>query len=175
MFVEYSDIQEKDLCQFMNIATKKTMFSRDVFWLKKTYAQYTGISQVDYVSSEVEEEDKDMEDEGAYALEGEGHVGPPPAITKEDHIEQLMDVPKSTSTTTTVAPYPTSTIQLRSYVAPKKMSRKVRNLQSNHVAYITHLQPETEDQVYKREIAMIRAAFNSVSGFDDGSDSPKKF
>jgi hypothetical protein len=51
-----------------------------------------GISQVDYVSSEVKAEDEDMEEEEAYELEGEGHVGPPPGITKEDHIEQLMDV-----------------------------------------------------------------------------------
>jgi hypothetical protein len=53
------------------------------------------------------------------------------------------------------------------------MSREVRNLQSNHVAYIKHLLSETEDQVCKREFAMIQAAFNSVSGFDDGSDTPK--
>jgi hypothetical protein len=119
---------------------------------------------VDYVSSEVEEKDKDMEEVKSYALEGEGHFGPPPANTKEDHIEQLMDVPKATSTPPVVAPYPISTRQLRSSVvhAPKKMSREVRNLQSNHVAYITHLLSETEDQVYKREFAMIQAAFNSV-------------
>jgi Reverse transcriptase (RNA-dependent DNA polymerase) len=55
------------------------------------------------------------------------------------------------------------------------MSREVRNLQSNHVAYITHLLPETKDQVYKREFAMIQAAFNSVSGLDDGSDLPKNY
>jgi hypothetical protein len=72
MFVGYSDIQER--YQFMNIATKKTMFSTDGIWLNKTYLQYMGISQVDYVSSEAEEEE-------AYDLEGVGHVGPPPAIT----------------------------------------------------------------------------------------------
>jgi hypothetical protein len=38
MFVGYSDIREKDVYQFMNKATKKTMFSRDVIWLKKTYS-----------------------------------------------------------------------------------------------------------------------------------------
>jgi hypothetical protein len=64
-----------------------------------------GKTQVHYVSSEVEEEDEDMEEEESHELEGEGHVGPPPAITKEDHIEQLMDVPKATSTPTIVAPY----------------------------------------------------------------------
>jgi hypothetical protein len=35
MFVGYSDIHEKDVYQFINIATKNTMFSRDVIWLKK--------------------------------------------------------------------------------------------------------------------------------------------
>jgi hypothetical protein len=55
------------------------------------------------------------------------------------------------------------------------MSRELRNLQSNHVAYITHLLPETEVQVYKREFPMIQAALNSVSGFDDGSDTPKNY
>jgi hypothetical protein len=161
----------------MNIATKKTMFSRDVIWLNKTYSQYMGIYQVEYVSSEVEEEDKDMEENYAYDLEEEGHVGPSPAITKDDHIEQLMDVPKATSTPTIVALYPSSTRQLKSSVvhAPNKMSMEVRNLQSNHVAYITHLLPETEDQVYKRVSAMIQGAFNSVSGFDDGSNTPKNY
>jgi hypothetical protein len=114
----------------MNIATKKKMFSKDVIWLDRTYSQYLGISQVDYESSEVEEEDNDMEEEEAYKMEGEGHVGPLPAITKEDHIEQLMDVPKATSTPTIVAPYLSSTRQLRSSVvhASMKMSREVSNL-----------------------------------------------
>jgi hypothetical protein len=67
-------------------------------------------------SIEVEEEDKDMEEEEAYELEGEGHVGPPPAISKDDHTEQLLDVPKATSTPSIVAPNPTSTRQLRSSV-----------------------------------------------------------
>jgi hypothetical protein len=85
MFVGYSDIHEKDVYQFMSIATKKTMFSRDDIWLNKTYSQYTGISQVDYMSREVEEEDKDLIDEEADELEGEGHVGPSPAITRDDY------------------------------------------------------------------------------------------
>jgi hypothetical protein len=81
MFVGYSNINEKSVYQFMNIATKMTMFSSDVFWLNKTYSHHMGISQVDYVSSVVEAEDEDMEDEEAYKLEEEGHVGPPPTIT----------------------------------------------------------------------------------------------
>jgi hypothetical protein len=108
----------------MNIATKKKMFSRDVIWLNKTYLQHMGISQVDYVSCEVEGEDEDIKEKEAYELEGEVHVGPPPTTTEDDHIEQLMDVPE-TSSPAIVAPYPTSTRQLRSLVvpAPKKMSR----------------------------------------------------
>jgi hypothetical protein len=39
MFVGYSDIHEKEVFQFMHIATKKKMFSRDVIWLDKTYSQ----------------------------------------------------------------------------------------------------------------------------------------
>jgi hypothetical protein len=110
-------------------------------------------------------------------LEGESHVGPPPTNTKDDHIEQLMDVPKANPSPTTVAPCPTSTRQLKSSVvhAPKKMSREAKNLQCNHVAYITHLSTATKDQEYQREFAMIHAAFNSVSGFDDGSDTPKNY
>jgi hypothetical protein len=53
MIVGYSDIHKKDVYQFMNVATKNTMFSRDDISLNKTDSQYMGISQVDYVSSEV--------------------------------------------------------------------------------------------------------------------------
>jgi hypothetical protein len=51
----------------------------------------------------------------------------------------------------------------------------VRNLRSNHVEYITHLIPETQDQVYKIEFSMIQAALNSVSGFNDGIKAPKNY
>jgi hypothetical protein len=121
MFVGYSDIHEKDVYQFMNIETKKTMFSREVIWLNKPTRSTWGYLK--WITCQVKW--KDMEVEEAYELEGEGHVGPPPTITKEDHIEQLMDVPKGTTTPTIVAPYPTSTTQLRSFVvhALKKMSK----------------------------------------------------
>jgi hypothetical protein len=33
------------------------MFSRDIIWLNKTYSQHMGISQVDFNSSKVENED----------------------------------------------------------------------------------------------------------------------
>jgi hypothetical protein len=52
------------------------------------------ISQVDYVSRELEAGDEAMEGEEEYELEGEGHVGPPTTITEDDHIEQVMDVPQ---------------------------------------------------------------------------------
>jgi hypothetical protein len=41
----------------MNIATKKTMLSRDVIWLNKTYSQHMGITQVDFFTNEVEDDD----------------------------------------------------------------------------------------------------------------------
>jgi hypothetical protein len=86
---------------------------------------------VDFISNEVELEDGDMEEEEAHELEVEGHVGPPPNITVDDLIEQLMDFPEITSCPTIVAPYQTSTRQRRSSVvhAPKKMSREIRCLQ----------------------------------------------
>jgi hypothetical protein len=112
------------------------MISRDVIGLNKTYSQHMGISEVDFILSDVELEDEDMEEKEAYELEGEVHVIPQPTISEDDHIEQLMDVPETTLSPTIVAPYPTSTRQLRSSVvhAPKKMSMEIRSLQSNHVA-----------------------------------------
>jgi hypothetical protein len=46
-----------------------------------------------------------MEEEEACELEREGHVGTPPPITEDDHIEQLMHLPEITSSPTIVAPY----------------------------------------------------------------------
>jgi hypothetical protein len=56
MFTGYSDTHEKYVYKFMNIAIKKTMMSRDVIWLNKTYSEHMQITQVDFVSSYVEEE-----------------------------------------------------------------------------------------------------------------------
>jgi hypothetical protein len=56
MFIGYLDTHEKDVYKFKNIAYKKTMMSRDVIWLNKTYSQHMEITQVDFVSSEVEDE-----------------------------------------------------------------------------------------------------------------------
>jgi hypothetical protein len=108
-------------------------------------------------------------------LEEEGHVGPPPSITEDNHIEQLMDIPETTSSPTIVAPYPTSTRQLRCFVipAPKQMSRVLRRLQSNHVAYVNkQVLPEVKAKAYKKHFVIIQAAFYSVAGSDDGTDTP---
>jgi hypothetical protein len=55
------------------------------------YSWHKGIIEVDFITSEVEEEegDEDREEE----QEWEDIVGPSPFIAEEDHIEQLMDVP----------------------------------------------------------------------------------
>jgi hypothetical protein len=55
------------------------------------------------------------------------------------------------------------------------MSRELRSLQSSRVAYLAYLPPETKDQAYQREFAMIQAAFNSIAGIDDGSNTPKNY
>jgi hypothetical protein len=56
------------------------------------------------------------------------------------------------------------------------MSWDLRDLQSNHVAYINkQVLPETKGQAYQKEFAMIQAAFDLVAGFDDGSDTPKTY
>jgi Reverse transcriptase (RNA-dependent DNA polymerase) len=118
-----------------------------------------------------------VEEEENYEVKGETHFGPPPAITEDDHIEQLMDVPETTWNPTTVAPYPTFTKHLIGSVvpAPKKMYRDLRSIQSNHGAYMTEALPETKLQAYKKEFTMIQAAFNCVAGFDDGRDTPKTY
>jgi hypothetical protein len=55
------------------------------------------------------------------------------------------------------------------------MSSELRSLQSN-LAYINkQVLPETKDQAYQKELAMIQTAFNSVAGFDDGSKTPTTY
>jgi hypothetical protein len=60
----------------MNKTIKKATFLRDDIWLNKTYSQHIEISQVDIITSELEE--KDVEEEEVYDLIGETHDGPPP-------------------------------------------------------------------------------------------------
>jgi hypothetical protein len=47
IFIGYSDHHEKDVYKFLNIQTKKPIFSRDVIWLNKTYSQHMGITQIE--------------------------------------------------------------------------------------------------------------------------------
>jgi hypothetical protein len=68
------------------------------------------ITQVDFITSEVEEEDIYKEKEAE--LEVEDHVGPPLPITEEDHTEQLMDVPTVAKAPSIVSPYPKTTKEL---------------------------------------------------------------
>jgi hypothetical protein len=51
------------------------------------------IRQVDVVSSKVEDEEVEDEEEISAEQEGDNHVGPPPPITKYDFMEPTMDAP----------------------------------------------------------------------------------
>jgi hypothetical protein len=88
-----------------------------------------------------------------------------------------MDVPPATAPIVPV-PYPKASREFRSLQygtigpAPKRMTRKLRGLQSNlHIAYINNQVLPDHDTEY----AMLNAAFNSVAGFDDGSDTSKAY
>jgi hypothetical protein len=74
IFIGYSDHHEKDVFKFLNNHTKKPIFSRDVIWLNKTYAQQMGITQVEFTASEEEEV---VDDECKELTEEEGLFGPP--------------------------------------------------------------------------------------------------
>jgi hypothetical protein len=68
MFVGYSNILEKNVMQFLNILTKKTLISIYVFfWIRPTHCTLE--------SNEVEAEVKAMEEEKAYHLEGSFQEG----------------------------------------------------------------------------------------------------
>jgi Reverse transcriptase (RNA-dependent DNA polymerase) len=75
-------------------------------------------------------------------------------------------------------PYPKGPRELRSLSygtapAPKRLARELKSLQSSniHVAYINRqIKPDNEN-----EFTMLSAAFNSIAGFDDGSDTPKNY
>jgi hypothetical protein len=92
-----------------------------------------------------------------------------------------MDVPNITKPAI-VAPYPKATRELRSLSygtvgpAPKKLSKELIRLESNHVAYINkQVLPELKDKNYQGEFAMLQTASISVAGFNDGSDTPRNY
>jgi hypothetical protein len=96
LFIGFSNIQKKDVYQFTNTASKKTIFSSDVIWLSKTYSQHMGIEQVYIITCAGEEEEID-EEEDTFLVE-EDNAGPPAPISEDDQIKQIMDVPVATST-----------------------------------------------------------------------------
>jgi hypothetical protein len=88
-----------------------------------------------------------------------------------------MDVPPATAPIVPV-PYPKVSQELRilsfGIIAPalKRMTRKLQGLQSIlHIACIKNQVLPDHDKEY----AILNAAFNSIAGFDDGSDTPKTY
>jgi hypothetical protein len=63
----------------------------------------------DFVTSE--ELVEYIDEEKVYELEGNYHFVPPAPVTEDDHIEQLMEVPYTTSKPPIQSPYPKSTIE----------------------------------------------------------------
>jgi hypothetical protein len=55
MFVGYSEFHEKDMYKFWYLATNKTLISRDVIWISKTYSDHMDITKVNFMISEVVE------------------------------------------------------------------------------------------------------------------------
>jgi hypothetical protein len=88
-FIGYYDHHEKDVYKFLNIHTKKPIFSRDVIWLNKTYSQHIGETQVELAASEEEVADDAEDDEIA---EEKGLFVPPQPVTIDDRIEHQVDV-----------------------------------------------------------------------------------
>jgi hypothetical protein len=111
--------------------------------------------------------EEDVEEEKVFEL---NHDGPPSAITEDDHVEHLMDVPATTKHTF-VSPYPKSNRELRRLrygsvgPSPKTMSRELKGLQRNHVAYVNKVVlRESRDKAYQSKFVMIQRAFNSNAG-----------
>jgi hypothetical protein len=176
IFIGYSDHHEKDVYKFLNIRSKKPIFSRDVIWFNKTYSKQMGITQVELTAGE-EEELIDAEDEEF--TEDEGIFGPPQPVTMDDHIDHQVDVSHKVPNPPLIpVPYPKGSRELRilSYgtaPAPKRLARELKGLQSRniHVAEINRqIQPNKD-----KEFTMLSAAFNSIAGFDDGRDIPKNY
>jgi hypothetical protein len=59
-------------------------------------------------------------------------------------------------------------------VAPKKLSRELRGLQSNNI-HIEYINKQVKEDIQDNEYLMIAAAFKSIAGFDYGSGIPKNF
>jgi Reverse transcriptase (RNA-dependent DNA polymerase) len=57
---------------------------------------------------------------------------------------------------------------------PKKLSSKLRGLQSNNIQ-IAYINKQVKADIQDKEYFMLAAAFNSIAPFDDGSGIPKNF
>jgi hypothetical protein len=149
IFIGYSDHHEKDVYKFLKIHTKKPKFSRDFILLIKTYSQHMGITQVEFTESE-EEKFVDAEDEEIAV--GEGLFGPSQPVTIDDQIEHHVDVSDKVPNPPLIpVPYP-------------KGSRELRILSLYKV--VTYMLLTS---------TVLSAAFNSIAGFDEGSDTPKNY
>jgi hypothetical protein len=67
MFVGYAEFHEKDVYKFWHLSTNKTLMSRDVIWLNKTYSYHTDITKVTFVTSEIEAEEEVKDEDEQYA------------------------------------------------------------------------------------------------------------
>jgi hypothetical protein len=63
IFVGYSEFHEKDVYKIWHLATNKTLISRDVIWLNTTYSEHMDITKVNFMNSEVEEEEGEFDQE----------------------------------------------------------------------------------------------------------------
>jgi hypothetical protein len=124
MFVGYSEFHEKDVYKFWHLATNKALISRDVIWLNKTYSDHMDITKVNYMTTEVEE-DEGGEEEEPNELQEVFFDQPP--TTEEAHTELLIDTTATDKPSIIPVPYPKSTRELRSLIygtmgpAPKKL------------------------------------------------------
>jgi hypothetical protein len=109
MFIGYSEFHEKDVYKFWHLSTNKTLISRDVIWLNKTYSDDMNITKVNFITSEVEEEEDGEEEE-----QDEELLFDLPSTAEEDHTEQLVDTTTASKPSIVPAPYPKSKRELRS-------------------------------------------------------------
>jgi hypothetical protein len=135
-----------------------------------------GITQVEFTASD-EEKIVDAEDEES--AEEEGLFGPTQPVTIDEHTEHQVDVSDKVPNPPLIpVPYPKGSRELRSLSygtapAPKSLSLDVRGLQcsSIHVACINRqVKPEKD-----KEFTMLTASLNTISDFDDGSETPKNY
>jgi hypothetical protein len=167
MFVGYSEFHENDVYKFWNLATNRTLISRYVIWLNKTYSEHMDITKVNIMTSEVEEEEDGGEQEPNEEQEGPFDL---PSTVEENHTESLVDA--TATAKPSIIPVPRSTRELRSLSygtvgpAQKKLSRELRGPQSKNI-YIAYINKQVKADIQDKEYLMLGAAFNSISGFDD--------